>query len=370
MRSHVLQFIGNLNQGGTERQALALSAALSHYDQHRISIATLDSDGVLRPDAEAIAGPVTEFRLNSFYDLNFLQQVKRCSKWLWESKIELIHTHDFYSNIFGMTAATLAGVRVRIASKRETGGMRTPMQDRIEAAVFSGADAIVVNADAVREHLVSRGIDASKIVVIHNGIDLDRFAATADRDEVRHRYGIPTTRPLVTLVANLRHAVKNVPMLLRAATDVDTEFAIAGEGELMTELQGLAGELGVAGRVHFIGRCTDVPSLLAASDIGVLTSDNEGFSNAILEYMAAALPVVATDVGGAREAIIDGETGYVVPPNDSNELAAKLNDLLDDDAKSCQFGDAARRRVEERFSRKAQLAATFELYERLLAEKS
>lgn len=343
---------------------------LAANGRHHTVVATLNNEGVLRDEVEATFGEIPEFPLRSFYDLNFLQQVRRCSKWLQANEIALVHTHDFYTNIFGMTAATLAGVRVRIASKRETGGMRTPMQDRIEAAAFSRADAIVVNADAVREHLVSRGIDAKKITVIHNGIDLDRFAATVDRDEVRQRYGIPTERLLVTLVANLRHAVKNVPMLLRAAAGVDAEFVIAGEGDLMTELRSLAAELSVAERVHFIGRSTDVPSLLAASDIGVLTSDNEGFSNSILEYMAAGLPVVATDVGGAREAIIDGETGFVVPPNDANELAAKLNDLFGDDAKRSQFGNAGRRRVEEHFSREVQLAATVELYERLFAEKT
>src|SRR5207302_925678 len=128
-------------------------------------------------------------------------------------------------------------------------------------------------------------------------------------------------RRFVTIVANLRHAVKDHPTFLRAAQRVKSQvpeaaFLIAGEGELLEPMRGLAAQLGLAQDVFFIGRCGNVADLLALSEVCVLSSIAEGFSNAILEYMAAARPVVATDAGGVREAVHDGETGYIVPVGD------------------------------------------------------
>jgi glycosyltransferase involved in cell wall biosynthesis len=143
-------------------------------------------------------------------------------------------------------------------------------------------------------------------------------------------------------------------------------FVIAGEGELEGELRKEAADLNISENVHFTGRCTDVPSLLNESYACVLTSAAEGFSNSILEYMAAGRPVVATDVGGAGEAIIEGETGHLVPADDDEAMADKLSGLLADPEKAARFGTAGRRRVEENFSEQVQLAKTTELYERLL----
>src|SRR5262249_50330164 len=151
------------------------------------------------------------------------------------------------------------------------------------------------------------------------------------------QYDLPEGARLVTLVANLRHPVKNVPMFLRAAERVlekydDVRFVIAGEGEMQADLEATAAQLGIEEFTYFIGRCDDVPALLAASYACVLTSTAEGFSNSILEYMAAGKPVVATDVGGAAEVVVDGETGYLVESNDSETMATRLMELLGDEA--------------------------------------
>jgi glycosyltransferase involved in cell wall biosynthesis len=144
---------------------------------------------------------------------------------------------------------------------------------------------------------------------------------------------------------------------------------VAGEGELRGELMALASSLGIASRVNFIGRCDDVPALLAASEVCVLTSTNEGFSNSILEYMAAGRPVVATDAGGASEAVVEGKTGFLVPSDDDRALADKLAQLLNDPDLARSLGDNGRKRVIENFSAEMQLAMTVGLYERLLSEK-
>lgn len=369
MKKNVLQLIGSFHQGGSERQAIQLTRLLSAEGSVNVRVATLNREGALLGEVESLGlGEIPEFRLNSFYELHFVKQVRRFAGYLRANAVDILQTHDFYTNIFGMAAARLAGIRLRVAAKRETGGMRTPMQDRIERVAFAGANRIVVNSLAVREHLIGKGITDSKIAVIRNGLDLGRLdVGTRDASSVRSALGLPETGRLITLVANLRHRVKNQPMFIRAAARVvqdvsDARFVIAGEGDLRDPLEALARELGVDGRVHLIGRCARVPELLAASYAGVLTSFNEGFSNSILEYMAARLPVVATNVGGAAEAIADGETGFLVPSDDDAALARKLVELLADEAKAAAAGRAGRERVERDFSCEAQLARTLELY--------
>ncbi|MGB2753027.1 MAG: glycosyltransferase [Pyrinomonadaceae bacterium] len=371
MKKRILQFIGSFHQGGSERQATALSCALKNEGTHDIYVATLNNDGVLRAGMEA-AGfiDIPEFPLTSFFNANFVRQVRACAAYLKENNMDLVHTHDFYTNVFGMAAASLAGVSAKVASKRETGGMRSSSQEFVEKLAFGRADAIVANSIAVRDHLTTRGISSDKINVIYNGLDLSRFE---NAESSREKFGLPTDKNirLVTLVANLRHAVKNVPMFLRVAKLVadalpNTQFVVAGEGELETELKAMAAELGIDKKVHFIGRCSDIPALLSTSSACVLTSTAEGFSNSLLEYTAAGKPVVATNVGGAAEAVVDGETGFLVASDDDAAMVGRLIGLLNDESKTTAFGNAGREIVRDKFSNDAQLNNTLRLYNSLL----
>lgn len=374
MKKRVLQLIGSFNQGGSERQAVNLVKLLNNEGLFDVFAATLNKTGVLRTEIEAVGLPdIPEFSLTSFYDLNFVRQVRRYVKYLRDNKIDIVHTHDFYTNIFGMTAARLAGVPVRIASKRETGGMRSGTQKFAEKLAFGQAHAVVVNSAAVRDYLTQSSIERDKIHIIYNGLDVERFrVAGNDRLATCNKFGIPTDENIrfVTMVANLRHDVKNVPMMLRAAKRVlekrrDVHFVLAGEGGLKARLKELARGLDIADNVHFIGRCDDVPELLGVSYACVLTSTAEGFSNSILEYMAAGKSVVATNVGGATEAIIDSETGFVVASDDDEAMAEHLIELLEDETKASAFGAKGKLIVNEKFSQRSQLRATIELYNSL-----
>ncbi|MBV9241396.1 MAG: glycosyltransferase family 4 protein, partial [Acidobacteria bacterium] len=213
-----------------------------------------------------------------------------------------------------------------------------------------------------------------RLELIYNGVDVAPFeTAKARAANVRSMYDLPEGVKLVTLVANLRHDVKNVPMFLRAADRVsrifqDVHFVIAGEGEMQADLEAMASRLGIEGMTYFIGRCDDVPALLAASDVCVLTSVAEGFSNSILEYMAAGKPVVATDVGGASEVVLEDETGFLVPSNDDEAMADRLLELLGDQRKASQMGRAGHDRVASEFSISKQLESALNLYRSLLAK--
>src|SRR5947199_8403256 len=201
----------------------------------------MDQSGALLDEARQMGlADIPEYRLNSFYDRNALVQVRHFALYLQKRGIAVIQTHDFYTNIFGMAAARLAGVRVRIAARRETTGWRTPAQKIVERQAYRLAHTIVANSEAVRQQLLVEGIADRKIVTIHNGIDLDRLAVAEDftRAAALAAFGLPTAPQLrfVTIVANLRHAVKDHSTFLRAAGRVRaalpaTRFVIAGEGE-------------------------------------------------------------------------------------------------------------------------------------------
>jgi glycosyltransferase involved in cell wall biosynthesis len=343
--------------------------------RYRVRVATLNPDGVLREEVERLAlGAIPEYPLTSFYDRNAITQLRGFTAFLREQKIDLVQTHDFYTNVFGMAAAALAGVPARVAAKRETGGMRSAAQRRVELIAYRLAHAIVVNAEAVRQQLVSEGVPEAKITTVYNGLDAARVSPPDGfrSEDTLKFFTLPQGRRFVTLVANLRHAVKDHPTFLRAAAQVksvapDAAFVIAGEGELLEPMRTLAADLGLSDDAFFIGRCEKISELLAISEVCVLSSLAEGFSNSILEYMAAGRPVVATDVGGAREAIREGTTGFVVAPQDHVGMAERIALLLDDCERARTMGERGRAVVREQFSPEAQLRKTELLYERLLS---
>jgi glycosyltransferase involved in cell wall biosynthesis len=375
VRRNVLQLVGSFQQGGSERQAVQLTRLLHASGRYRVRVATLNPHGLLREEIERLElGAIPEYPLTSFFDRNAIAQLRRFTAFLREQKIDLVQTHDFYTNVFGMAAAALAGVRARVAAKRETGGMRSPTQRRVELVSYRLAHAVVVNAEAVRRQLVSEGVPERKIVTVYNGLDAARVSPPDGFccEDALKFFTLPPGRRFVTLVANLRHAVKDHPTFLRAASRVksvapDAAFVIAGEGELLEPMRKMAADLGLSHDVFLIGRCEKISELLAISEVCVLSSLAEGFSNVILEYMAAGRPVVATDVGGAREAINEGTTGFVVTPQDHVGMAERIALLLNDCERARTMGESGRAVVREQFSPEAQLRKTELLYERLLS---
>lgn len=380
MKPVVLQLIDSFHQGGSERQALQLTRLLQESGNFEVKLASLNPEGTLRAQAEALElGEIPSFPLTSFYDKNAFLQVRRLMAFLRRSRVDVLHTHDFYTNVFGMTGGSFSRTPVRIASMRETTGMRTSAQKSAQQIAYGFAHQVVANSIAVREELINKGTPAAKIAVIYNGLDVSGFNPTISRAEAIVSLGLSETscaeqNKVVTIIANMRHEVKDYPMFLRAARRVTeavplAKFLLAGEGELTEQLIGLVKELGIEGKTHFLGRCESVGALLQVSDVCVLSSKAEGFSNAILEYMAAARPVVATNVGGAAEAIVAGETGYLVDSGDDLMMAERITQLLRNPEKARAMGEAGKAIVESKFSCAAQLAKTETLYETLLEKR-
>jgi glycosyltransferase involved in cell wall biosynthesis len=377
---NALQLIGSFHQGGSERQAVQLTRLLLESGRCNVFVATLDREGVLLDEINRLGfKDVPEFRLNSFYDLQAAKQVRRFAQFLKQHEIDVVHSHDFYSNVFGMAGAALARVPVRIASRRES-AVRASSKRFVERGAYRMAHAVVANCEAVRQQLLSKeGLPARKVRTVYNGIDPARVEAPrAERNEILASLNLPDTARFVTIVANMRAHVlhpepfcfKDHPTFLRAAQRVhqqvpDAAFIVAGEGELKEATQQLARDLGIEHRTFFIGRCQDVGAVLSISDVCVLSSSSEGFSNSILEYMAAGRPVVSTDVGGAREAIVHGETGYLTPAGDDEKIAEHIVSLLSHPEQSRMMGERGRRLVHEKFSSQKQLQTIENLYNEL-----
>jgi glycosyltransferase involved in cell wall biosynthesis len=375
MKPNVLFIIDSFEQGGSERQAMQLLTQLHASGECHVHLACLQNRGSLRLEADQLGiGEIHEYALNSFYDRNFVRQLRRLIHFIKEKEIDVVHTHCFYTNIFGMTGGFLAGARARVTSKGETDGFRSSLQKRAERTAFRLSHRVIANCLVVQDQLIREGVNPAKIIQHYNGLDLERLKVRAglQRGEALAEFGLPSDRRYISIVANLRNPVKDHPMFLRTAARVraaipDAAFAIAGEGELTDSLRELAYKLGIQRDVFFLGRCDNVADLLFASEIGVLSSKAEGFANAILEYMAAGLPVVATDVGGAREAIAEDETGYTVNSGDDERMAARIIDLLNEPKRARAMGERGRVIAAEKFSCDRHLQNTLELYDELLS---
>ena len=193
--------------------------------------------------------------------------------------------------------------------------------------------------------------------------------------KIREALHLDHNKKIIITVANLIPYKGHID-LLKAATLVieqlpDSLFLLVGEDRgIRNNLVKLAQKLGIVNHIIFLDRRDDISELMAASDISVLPSHEEGFSNVVLESMAAGLPVVATRVGGNPEAIIDGETGWLVPPKLPEKLGMKIVDLLNDPAKAKNWGQTGRRRVEQFFSDKRMVAEHIKLYRNGFAVKN
>ena len=345
--TRIVHLINSLRRGGSEGQAVQLVRLLREHGGFDVTLACLDGDGPLRREHGAGETDILEYPLTSLHDRNTATQLRHFASDLRRNDVKLLHTHDVYSNIFGLPAARLAGVPARIGSRRDTGGVGTKSRKLVEGVMYRLADKVVTNADAVGRTLVTEGVSESKIVTIHNAVDFERVKPTLSRADALDFFGLPHDRRFVVLVANLSHDVKDHPTFLRAAAQAKRAvpactFVVAGEGPLEQPMRNLAERLGIGADTFFIGACKKIGDLLAVAEICVLSSRAEGLSNAVLEYMAAGRPVVSTDVGGIREAVVDGETGYLVGARDDRALAERVISLLEDPEQARLMGERGR----------------------------
>jgi glycosyltransferase involved in cell wall biosynthesis len=232
------------------------------------------------------------------------------------------------------------------------------------------ADCVLVNADAIRETLISQGYRPDNIAVIRNAIAPSKTVTIDQGCGIREELGLTPSAPVVMVLSRLNR-MKGVQYFLDAASMVaaklpETRFLIVGDGEIRQELEDSAARLGLADRIVFTGFRTDIPRLLSEVNLSVLPSLSEGLSNTLLESMAAGVPVVATRVGGNPEIIEDGVSGLLVPPKDSAMLATAMITLLGNPALASSFGAAGKHRIAEVFSLQRSVREIERLYQKLV----
>lgn len=383
----ILKFLALFGFGGTERQVVNL---VRNLDRSRFEprFACLKRWGHFLDDIEQQRIPIAEYRIRTLYKPSTIHQQLRFTRDIKREQIQIVHSYNFYANVFAVPAARFAGVPVVIASIRDTGmGPTTLVRTHLHRLVCSLADCVLVNAEAIRQWLIEQGYNEEKIVVIRNGIDLSRFSHLRGTTGLRQDLGLPAHAPLVVVLARLIPQ-KGLETFLEAAAEVsrrhpEVRFLIVGDvfaskgnnGVVVSDdsykkaLQQHAVRLGIDERVVFTGFRSDVPELLSQAAVAVLPSvSGEGLSNALLESMAAGVPSIATRVGGSSEVIDeDGVTGLLVPPRDPRALVEAMCSVLDNPELARRLGVQAQRRVTRDFSLERLARETENLYAALLA---
>lgn len=301
-------------------------------------------------------------------------QMARVARILRHRGVKVVHSYLFHANWFGTLTARFARVPVVIASRRNV-DVYTRTEDRLACRVVNRlADRVTAVAGAVRDHVhQTEGCPLEKIVVIPNGVEANRFQWTASDQTKKEVLGSSSEEIAIGTIARLVW-YKGLEDLLKAATLIIgryplVRFFVVGDGPLRQPLEEKARALGLNGTVRFLGAVPNASSLLPHFDVVVLPSLWEGMSNSLLEAMAAGKPVVATDVGGSSEVVIDGKTGFLVPPKAPEALADAVLHLLADPEMARNLGEAGRIRVKSEFTSEIMVARLEELYDSLLAAR-
>jgi glycosyltransferase involved in cell wall biosynthesis len=352
--------------GGGERIALKLAALLPHYG-YRASILIFSA----HPESAALKSPpcpIYLLPLERAFHLAALPAALEFRRFLKQQRIRIVQTFFESSDIWGGFVTKTMSKAKLVWALRDMGIMRSRKHHIAYRLMAGTPDAVFAVSEQVRRHAIEVDrIDAARVHTIYNGLNL------ADWDAVP-RVAKNPGEFLVTTVGNIRR-VKGHDVFIRAAATIvqqfsKVSFSIAGdvvEPACLIELQALVQDLDLVNHVRFDGAVTDPRQHLAAADIFVLPSRSEGFSNAIIEAMASSLPVVATDVGGNAEAVKDGITGFLVPPEDPDALSAAILRLLSDPFQAKAMGAAGRNLVEERFTIEAMMNQIAGAYRNLLS---
>ena len=352
--------------GGGERIVLKLASLLPQYG-YRVSILAFS----VHPECVALGSPpcpIYVLPLQRTYDLTALRATFELRRFIKTQQVRIVQTFFESSDIWaGFVTKTMSNAKL-IWSRRDMGILRAG-KHRIAYRLMAGApDAVFAVSEQVRQYCIDVDrIASARVKTIYNGLDL-RDWNTAQR--------IPKSSGeiVIATVGNIRR-VKGHDILIKAAASIashfpNVSFSIAGavlEEDYFAELQSLLRELEISDRVHFLGGVTNLNEYLSAADIFVLPSRSEGFSNALIEAMAASLPIVATDVGGNAEAVQDGINGLLIPSEDAAMLSEAVSRILSNPGMAKTMGAAGRAMAAKQFTTEAMMTQITNTYQELLS---
>jgi|SRR5579859_637271 len=380
-RLRITFLIGSLDIGGAETQLVRLVNALDRT-RFQPSVLCLYGGGPLEMDLAADV-PVSSASIHSIRHgrdrsrvLLAIRILRVILRELRRQRPDILHAYLPTAYVLGGVAAWLFRVPVIIAARRGLTSYHIyPYRRWRWLAKFANRviDLHLCNSESVRNYAIEReGVDRARTAVVYNGIELPPADQPVPR--LPDRWRPPGTTILVGVIANLI-AYKGHATLLEALTQVVSDFpglgiVLIGDGPERQALEAQARRLGLASRVVFAGRYSNAATLVRAFDFTVLASTEEGFPNAIMESMANAVPVVATDAGGTRELVEDGVTGILIMPGNAEALADGIRRMAADPEGRRRMGTAARFRVAKRLGVRRMVSATEALYQQLSCKRS
>lgn len=375
----VCLLVSSLEFGGAERQAVELMRTFDRGDVRAI----LCSLSHVVPLADAVPNRGEDLYVVQKHGRFDFTTIFRVASLLRRHKIDVVHAFLFDSEIVARLAAPLAGVRVVVSSERNTDYSR-PLLHRVALTLTRPLfDVMVANSHAgKRFNIRSQGLAPSRIEVVHNGVDTERFRPNREAGlEFRRGLGIPPDTPVVGMVASYKRQ-KGHDNFLRMATLVrqsipGATFLIVGglvgdpqeSRRYENEVQSLCAALKLNEHCVFIGNQTDMNAVYNACTVTALLSRREGTPNVVLESMSCSVPVVASDVADNALIVADGETGFIVPVNDPEAAAARVCGLIESKVLRCRLGAAARARVCEEYSLHRAAHKLERIYAQCLARK-
>jgi len=372
-RPHVLFIIDELwEMGGAERVLLKMIRLLPR-DKFRCTLLTFKvREGI--DELKTIGCPLWVLPLGRTYNWNAFRAARQMRRFIRRQQVAIVHTFFETSDLWGALVARLSGCPVVVSSRRDLGILRSA-KHHFAYKLFRGLyDRVLTVSPQVRDFCIQTdGLNPKKVLTLFNGLEMGPILAAPSRELTRWQNAIRDDLPVIITVANIRR-VKGIDVLVRAAQVVCSRYPQAlvlvigepSEPDYCDELKETVLSLGLQSNFRFMGSRADVISLLRMSDVFCLPSRSEGFSNALLEAMACRLPCVATDVGGNREAIEDGQSGFIVASEDSQEMARRILALLDNRALATAMGCRAEAVIRKKFTAEAMMTNLIEIYNGLL----
>ncbi len=380
----IVFIIGSLQLGGAERQLAELAVRLDK-ERFEVEICCIAQGGPLLEYVREHGVPVRIFdfflkkgKYNPVSHIHIIRELWKIFHYIRTSDADIVHAFLYTAYIVGIPCARLSGVPLTLASRRSLGYFKDTsyLKQPLENLVNRLTHVVLVNSKAVKADVLAREkIDPEKIRLIYNGVDIGMFQEMeVDTLNLKQELGIPEDSIIIGVVANLIH-YKGHRGIIEAARIIKPQeprakFVLVGrDGGIKNELDVMIDMYELGDTIFFTGDRTDVPRLMHLFDIAALTSHEEGFSNVILEAMASGTPLVATAVGGNPEAVVNEETGLLVPPRSPEELADALLRLLKNPEMRNHMGTKGLERVREYFSMERLIENMESLYLELLEKQ-
>ena len=367
MSIRVLQVIPSLVQGGAEKQLTLLATGLPR-DEFDVHVGVLTRDGPYHETLDAREIPVK--LIGKRWKVDPAAYLRLC-RWIRRLRPDIVHTWLFAANCYGRQAAIAAGVKHVIAGERCVDRWKVWHELAIDRYLARRTERIVTNSNGVREFYMGHGIPAEKFVVIPNGIAAFEAGDRLGRSELLHQLDVPDDARLIGAIGRLWPQKRYKDLiyafeLLASARD-DVHLLIIGSGPQQDQLVSYRSKMTYGDRIHLLGSRQDVPQLLPHFDCFWLGSAYEGQSNAMMEALSAAVPVVGTNIAGNRDLVENDRTGFLVSLGDCAGFASATNQLLDDPQLAKRLGEAGRDRMLREFSVEKMIERHAALYRELTA---